>query len=209
MQNKRCPECDAKMEKRKASGHYADTIILDQCLSCGGIWLDDLELFRLDTKSAEDVSPVDTDALHAIHATSAAKSLSCPNDSGRLTPFRDPNFPKTLLVENCLRCGGFWMNRSELAEYLDLREGRIGTGLRADTQETAFASGIRKLLETQSVSAGYDRLGGLASFLSTPIDRMTLEPMPGIDEQNRIKASRTIDTAFTALNILLRLFLKR
>jgi hypothetical protein len=197
------------MDKRKASGHYADTVILDQCPSCGGIWLDDLELFRLDTKSADVVLPVDTLALRAIRGTSEEKDLSCPNDSGRLISFRDPNFPRTLLVESCPTCGGFWMNRSELAGYLSNRKDRIDAQRRTDTDETAFDSGIRKLLETHSVSAGYDKLGGLASFLSTPIDRMTLEPMPYVDETSRNRAGRTIDTAFSVLNILLRLFLRR
>ena len=42
-----CPNCKSKFKKVVVKSHYGVNIELDQCPRCGGVWSDDLEMFKV------------------------------------------------------------------------------------------------------------------------------------------------------------------
>ena len=49
----KCPNENAEMQQVKVESHYGQTVILDQCPKCGGIWFDSLELYSVKQGQAE------------------------------------------------------------------------------------------------------------------------------------------------------------
>lgn len=167
MQEKKCPHCDQIMKKTRTEMVYGMSLILDQCKKCGGIWFDRNELYRVSSDDMLGLPLLDS-VIFRQKEFYEKELLLCPNDKQTLVRFFDKHFPKNLEIEHCNQCGGFWMNHGEYVEYETYRIKEKDKVQKSYDEN--FSRNIETLLQTHSKSDGYDALGKIATFLSTPIE---------------------------------------
>jgi Zn-finger nucleic acid-binding protein len=161
-----CSNCDSKLKKVAVKSHYGVNIELNQCSLCGGIWCDDLEMFRISPKSARKIDKVNIQKLKELKPIK--KALKCPKCKSSLKEFKDPYFPKQINLEHCLKCGGFWLNRGELTQFKKWQKGKI-TKSRKELSEKdkELAKEMNRMLES-SKDRTLETWGKIGDFLSQP-----------------------------------------
>jgi len=108
-----CPQCAEELREVTADAVTGYRLLLDQCPSCGGLWLDRWELFPLSAEAVQRLDPADTAALQAP-APAAPVPLKCPRCRAPMRHFHDPTLPADARIERCPACEGMWFNRGEL-----------------------------------------------------------------------------------------------
>ncbi len=172
--------------------HYGQSIPLDQCPTCGGIWFDESELFRAKQGEAARIDTVNADSL--CSPAEIKDGLVCPRDRARLFRFTDRQFPESIVLLRCPSCHGIWLNRGGFAAYQNKRD------------ELAKARGglqpVREVLITVPPEASVmEKLGQfLSTDLNTPIQTRAAA-------RTASRAEDTAGAAITVLMTLLRLFL--
>ena len=101
-----CPNEKAGMYQVGVPSHYGQQVIIDQCEGCGGIWFDAFELFKVKLGEAQEIESLDPDRLRAPSDIDNPRLL-CPRDRTALIQYKDPNFPKELILTRCPKCQGF------------------------------------------------------------------------------------------------------
>ena len=109
---------------------YEDTIEVDECPSCGGIWLDRGELGRIERTRENDYSDFlkegsETGPLFSQQtATQGAaitaspntpRNLSCPSCGDVLYQKEHGLFSK-IFIDSCISCRGVWLDKGELQD---------------------------------------------------------------------------------------------
>lgn len=189
------------MRKVKTRAHYGQPVVLDQCPACGGLWFDNLEMVTVKRGEAKTIEALD--AVKLRQGASTRPRLLCPKDKSELITFHDQNFPSSIQIERCQRCGGFWFNRGEFTAYQDHLQGKT----MAEKSETdkKLAAQIEGMLRVYSDDGFYDTLGAIGSFLSTPIGDSGLEPGRPEDRER----ARQVNMVINIISGLLRLFIRR
>jgi Zn-finger nucleic acid-binding protein len=105
-----CPVCSNVMTTMTAEG-----VTVDVCAGgCGGIWFDWFELARVDEvheSAGEKFLEVERDpTLHP----DLSKRIHCPRDS-EIMMRHFHSVKRGVLVDECPRCAGFWLDAGELA----------------------------------------------------------------------------------------------
>ena len=191
-----CPNCKAQLHPVAASAHYGSQMIVDQCANCGGIWSDPGGFYQIKPSEAERIDKLDFEKLR--EPASIGKELFCPADNTPLKPLRDPNFPKSIIIETCSRCGGFWFNRGELAEF---HKARIKPSKKSKL-DPKLEEQIDKLLKLHSNTDTMEMLGDIGGALSAPVNRHTMRTM---DESGQSGWGGTAaNIVFTLLRLLIR-----
>lgn len=105
-----CPRCSTALTRLRVGG--VDT---DICESCGGLWLDRLELARF-----EDPADAFGDALVA-HLRQFpptlfdhSQRLSCPRHPQTVMLRRAFSRSIAVDIDECPECGGLWLDTDEL-----------------------------------------------------------------------------------------------
>lgn len=206
--NLKCPDCDNSLHKVITSTQYGTRIKLDQCGGCGGIWFDSLELYPLSEGEIERIENIELNKLQESKFLGGG-SKTCPKCAVALQNFKDPNFPKTLVVENCPQCGGIWMNRGEATEFKKWQEEKKKSLENPGEKDRKFNDNIKGLLELYR-DKDIERIGQAGKILSMKLDPRTMRPLNeadyGTDEYN--KACDAASAAISILYMLLRLFLR-
>jgi len=169
-----CPNEKSEMRQVKVEAHYGQSVLLDQCPDCGGLWFDSMELYMPKMGEAVKIEMLDTAALAAPVAIDSAE-LHCPRDRARLVLFKDPFFPQDLIIERCPLCGGFWLNRGQFSKYQQFRE-RLQAPREVRPEDAKLEQSLEQILDQHQPGNTVDTLGKLGKFLSTPVDQMTLRP---------------------------------
>jgi Zn-finger nucleic acid-binding protein len=92
-------------------------ISLDVCESCGGLWLDRLELARF-----EEPDSVLGEALLAhlsqfpVAIVDRSVRLHCPRHPAVVMMRRPYSSAAPVLIDECPQCGGTWLDADELAQ---------------------------------------------------------------------------------------------
>jgi len=194
----KCPECDVKMFLVKTESHYGVPIFLDQCSQCGGLWFDESEMNRTHHDAAKILDQKKLKEFKYF----PKEALICPKDGLKLKLFKDLNFPKEIVVENCHNCGGFWFNRGEFASYQKYRKEKREENIEIDKE---LEKRVNALISKHHSGDVYDTLGKLGKFLSTPIERGYYpRPAEGVDEKTAKRVSLIILIAMSLLRILTR-----
>jgi Zn-finger nucleic acid-binding protein len=208
--NGNCPACNIKMHLVKVSSTYDANIFLQQCKSCGGLWSNDMDVYRVKIGEAKNIEDVDAEKLRQ-RIIFAQQSLRCPNDQQELIEYKDSNFPKNLHIESCTKCGGFWFNRGEFSEFQEQRKKLLEKHKpimpEISAEDKQLNAQIQTLLATQS-TAGVDTIGSIGAFLSTPINPMTNRPFDTHSQDGR-NAQEAINVATGIVQIILRCMLPR
>lgn len=201
-----CPSCSSLMTTVVAKSHYDFPIIIEQCKKCGGIWFHDVDFHKIKIGEANNLEIIDKNKLQELSLIKN-QSLCCPKDGSTLIQFKDLNFPKEIIIEKCPLCNGFWFNRGEFFEYQDKIKEKIKKLEDYEKEpKDELEIKVMKLLESSSDSTQYNTMKNIASFLSTPIDRMSLRSFS--DDPNAKKVNQTINIAFGFLKVILQLFLR-
>ncbi len=101
-----CPKCGGKLEVV-----MSEDVKLDKCISCGGIWFDEGELYKLLTTSVSLM----IDGLESGDTKEYNKKEGhCPLCNNvkleRIESKTDPD----LAIDKCPSCNGVWLERGEL-----------------------------------------------------------------------------------------------
>ena len=192
------------MHIARVDSHYGTPIFLDQCASCGGVWFDKDELFRIKQGESKKTEILDDEKLKA-NKQIVNSALLCPRDGAKLNVFRDPYFPKQIIIESCNECGGFWFDHGEPGQFQEHRAKFLTEQKGIDPQ---FEKEIKELMRLHESGGAYDTLGALGKFLSTPLDRATLEPLGAGVEANEAK-NIAFNIVMAVIYVLLQILTKR
>lgn len=197
-----CPNDNSEMKQVKAESHYGQTVVLDQCPECGGIWFDRLELFKAKQGEADKIELLNAENLRTSTAIKN-QELLCPKDRVKLDRFNDPLFPKDIVIARCPVCSGFWLNRGEFIKYQQYRQ-TLMRPREVTPEDEKLAREMSRILAAHKTGDTMDTLGKVGTFLSTPIDQMTWSPLE--PEKLSEKEKGAFDIIISALTVILRLF---
>lgn len=203
-----CPNEKIEMQQVKTESHYGQTVILDQCSGCGGIWFDSYELYMAKQGQAGKIELLNVDSLQ-VSSVIENSEIHCPRDRTKLIRFSDPFFPKDLILARCPVCNGFWLNRGEFLKYQQFRQTRQESNKPKEIiiEDNKFERDMIRVFEENKTKDSTELLGKLGSFLSTPVNSVSWQPL----EPDKLtdKEKNAFDLIMTALNLILRLFIHR
>jgi serine/threonine protein kinase len=128
----RCGKCGGSLH-----AFVVDDLILDQCDSCFGIWVDRGEIDRILGSGLDTASHVGAET--PVHPPSLDGVLgSCPIDRVGLTAIDVPR--RNFSLEVCPLCRGMWFDRDELAA---LSEGDVAEWLRGALSRVTSSDDLR------------------------------------------------------------------
>ncbi len=108
-----CPKCGKQMAQVLEAG-----VTVDRCRSCGGLWLDALEMERvLAVKGA--VKRIDVPAPVIESKVGQKGATLCPRDKSMLIRMIDHKQPH-IRYESCKVCGGAFLDSGELRDLSHL-----------------------------------------------------------------------------------------
>jgi Zn-finger nucleic acid-binding protein len=200
-----CPHEPVEMQLVMAESHYGQTVIIDQCPKCGGIWFDKLELYAVKSGEANKIELLDTEALSTSTAIENP-DLLCPRDRTRLVQFHDPCLPPGLIIERCPRCDGIWLNRGEFTKYQSFRQG-LKRAREKSAEDTRFKQDMEQMLSQHDTGDSSEVLGRLGTFLSAPIDTHTLRPLE--DNKRSSEEEETLGLVVNVLTVILNTLIHR
>lgn len=200
-----CPNEKAVMRQVGVPSHYGQQVIIDQCEGCGGIWFDAFELFKVKLGEAEGIESIDSDRLRVPSAIDNP-TLLCPRDRTALVQYKDPNFPRELILTRCPQCQGFWLNRGEFTTYQETRREMMRPREKT-LEDEKLGEDVKRMLQSRIDSGTTEALGRLGAFLSSPGHEPVLTPFGASREA--AEEGKTLDTVLNVLMVLLRLFILR
>ena len=199
-----CPNENIEMKQIKVESNYGQTVILDQCPKCGGIWFDSMELYSVKQGQAEKIESLNADTLRTSSVMEDSK-LTCPRDSVKLVHFSDPFFPKNIIIARCPVCNGFWLNRGEFIKYQNYRQS-LKKPREITAEDEKLEQDIERILAEHKTGDATNTLGNLGKFLGTPMDSMTWRPAE--PEKLSEKEKNSINSITNALTTILRFFIR-
>ena len=180
---------------------HGQKVIVDQCESCGGIWFDAFELYKVKQEGDELTEELDADIFRAPSEIQN-RNLLCPRDKTQLFQFQDPRFPKSIILMRCPKCQGFWLNRGEFSKYREARQKLTQPWNRTLTDETLNAQ-VERLLESQRTGNSTDVMAKVGQFLSTPVTDQSIFPPGG--GRGLLEKGNTFNSILDILILILRL----
>ncbi len=163
-----CPGDQSGMLPVKISSHYGQTIVVDQCAKCGGIWFDESELYMVKQGEAEKIDSINLESLQ--HPSNIGNTkIVCPKDGTELQRFTDRYFPRDLILLRCPSCRGIWLNRGMFTKYQAFRAEKLKRTGRSPEDEKLKAD-IRQLVDSYETDRSNETLTKLSRFLSTEVD---------------------------------------
>jgi len=106
-----CPRCNTNLEKMMAS----PKVEVDACKDgCGGIWLDNLEIKKLDEKSEVDQQLFIKLAESKTKSPDLNPRIKCPKCMDIVMMRHFANINKDIVIDECAKCGGWWLDIGEL-----------------------------------------------------------------------------------------------
>ena len=97
---------------------------IDVCPKCGGIWLDDGELSKLNTASFDSLRKVDQAAIPSFKPLPPREDrlLMCPRDGERLAQYQFA-YRSGIMLDSCPTCSGIYVDSGELSRIADFQAG--------------------------------------------------------------------------------------
>jgi uncharacterized protein len=101
---------------------HAAGVEIEQCLGCGGVYLDAGELQKIQSAAgrtkSNNLPPTPIERVYARGRERAEHpeglpTLTCPACSGEMAS-RDYGFGSEVTIDTCLECFGVWLDYSEL-----------------------------------------------------------------------------------------------
>ena len=131
----KCPKCSAQLVKKS----YKGMMEVDCCPNCRGMWLDFLELDRL-----EDVAFDQDEFKGSLIHDSMETNFPCPHCDATLREFKYRMYD--LKLDYCHNEHGFWLDAGEDVRVISIMETRAADIQRKTDAEAEW----RKLLKRMS-----------------------------------------------------------
>jgi Zn-finger nucleic acid-binding protein len=108
-----CPRCHAELARREF-----ESVVVDECPGCGGIWFDRDELRQAKDAAEPDANWLDFDAwTDGDGASGAPSAIACPSCDGQMVTLA---YGATgVEIDVCGGCHGTWLDRGEFAKIVD------------------------------------------------------------------------------------------
>jgi Zn-finger nucleic acid-binding protein len=201
----KCPNDNTEMSQVKIESHYGQPIVLEQCKECGGIWFDETKLFRARNGESEKIEMFDSKSLWT--PTNMANQIRrCPLDQSVLIRFKDRYSLKGIILERCRSCNGIWLNRGDFTKFQHARQ-ELKRPKDRSSKEPRLQEDIKSILASYSAETANNTLEKLGTFLSTPIDRGTLQPLG--QSWDQLEQRKTGNSILDALMLVLIAFIRR
>ncbi len=201
----KCPNDNNEMSQVKIEGHYGQPILLEQCKECGGIWFDETKLFSVKNGEAEKIDVFDSKTLWT--PTNIVTLIRrCPSDQSELFRFKDRYFLKGVILERCPLCNGIWLNRGDFKNFQHARQ-ELKRPKDRSSKDKKLEDDIKSIFSAHRAETTSNTLEKLGAFLSTPIDRGTLQPLG--QSWDELEQRKTGNSIFDALMLVLIAFIRR
>lgn len=111
----KCPHDGAPLSKQI----YEAGIEIDQCAVCGGLWLNNDELERIQEECERDYSPEIhelpnlVDQAYAMALAKSKPTVNCPGCGDEMERCEHGGCSQ-IMIDNCPKCGGVWLDDGEL-----------------------------------------------------------------------------------------------
>jgi Zn-finger nucleic acid-binding protein len=106
-----CPKCNGHLEVVRQ-----DTIEIDRCTNCGGLWFDMLEMERL--RKVKGAKTVDSGDASVGAEKNKVGDILCPRDKARMIRMVDLE-QYHIWYESCPVCYGKWLDAGEFRDLVD------------------------------------------------------------------------------------------
>ena len=107
-----CPNGHGALAPRRL-----ETVTVQECATCGGIWFDEDELRRAKDAAEPDANWLELDVWkHGDDVKGVQTDVACPNCSARLVALTYP--PTGAQIDHCPSCQGTWLGRGEFAKLV-------------------------------------------------------------------------------------------
>lgn len=132
----KCPKCVGKLGKKDLAmyataskaeevkkGEVSQSLEVDQCFVCGGVWFDKGELSKYTT---EKVTVIDAPSVgKELDREMDQKEGKCPRCSVvmKKTPYEKE---KSITIDVCEKCGGIWLDSTEIDKVERASNSKIG-----------------------------------------------------------------------------------
>lgn len=91
------------------------SVKFDICyLGCGGIWFDWMEFKKIDESHEADPEFIKKLSQCATKKINLSEKINCPKCKNQPMVRRFSSIKKTSEIDECLNCGGFWLDAGEL-----------------------------------------------------------------------------------------------
>ena len=107
-----CPKCRNELQKQMFG--FDDSVPVNVCPACEGMWFDKGDLNMLD----ESVI-VNSEEADFTEVADQKENLDCPG-CGNLLHTVSPDVMPELEIESCTSCRGFWLDKNELEGIRDM-----------------------------------------------------------------------------------------
>ena len=121
---KQCPNCLIDMVQESVLSHFDTPITIEHCETCGGLWVEAKELYKIKLDDSSGIKYIDEKILKNLGEgfTIKDEELKCPEDSTYLQKPLKLLFPESSVeVDMCYTCHGVWFNHGELLQYQEAR----------------------------------------------------------------------------------------
>ena len=131
-----CPKCIGKLQKKKLTMYATSSVVeelqgaglsqsleVDQCFVCGGVWFDRGEL---DKYTTEKVTIIDAPSISKdLDKKLDAKKGKCPRCSVMMKKMPYEKEP-SITIDVCEKCGGIWLDSTEVDRVERANKEKIG-----------------------------------------------------------------------------------
>ncbi|MCP4679851.1 MAG: hypothetical protein GY854_31035 [Deltaproteobacteria bacterium] len=116
----KCLRCESVEMDTQPRGVGEETIEIDVCPECSGLWLDQQELKEMDDNFFVDMEEIE---YEETAPTDEDKSLTCPRceSAPTLAKCHPTGFEK-VVVDTCPECKGFWLDEGEMGKIRDVSD---------------------------------------------------------------------------------------
>ena len=143
----KCPADGQELTKQT----YEADIEIEKCQTCGGIWLDDNELERIQSTSERDYSdsinraPDLAAQAYAMAMQQSKPTVCCPGCGNAMERIEHAGCSQ-IMVDTCPSCSGVWLDDGEL-KALEVFFEKTAAEVEAETAEvrTGFFTSLRSL----------------------------------------------------------------
>ncbi len=105
-----CPRCNLELTN-KTILDFKYFLNIDYCSSCGGIWLDNGELKRLE----KTIEPTFYEIRKIPNKQEQLEILRCPScDNSKILQKAQHARDKHVIVDYCTECKGIWLDTGEI-----------------------------------------------------------------------------------------------
>jgi Zn-finger nucleic acid-binding protein len=114
-----CPNGHGTLTQRQL-----ETVTVEECAACGGIWFGEDELRRAKDAAAPDANWLELDVWkHGDAVQGVQTDVACPGCGAKLAALTYP--PTEVRIDHCPNCQGTWLGRGEFGKLVEAMDREV------------------------------------------------------------------------------------